>query len=474
LSAVFAPVRRAWNAVTTVLPDPARNREFWKFTWGQAFANIGGSFHYAALARLLSPKPEDSKRVTDNRAINSGAELGASVLTGPLNDHVSPRSILVWTYFGRAVLMASIPVLFFHGFYFIAAFQAITFAAGFLQATGMTAGSVAFQRILGDDEAHYNKANAVFNVVLSVTGVLAPLAAGAFIVALDARFGFLAGNALCYAVYGTLLLATSLLYLTLRVPRGPPVAKNAPANPDAKKMGLGARLRELIDGFRLIFKSRFLRLYLLFTTFSVMMADPIVFSALPRYLADVLKLSAGMQGAAFSWYLAAASLGTGVASLGMMFMKPKPQKAPEPGKLTTLEKQGRWSSMLHGLSWLLYIGLFLSHSLPLSIGFMVLSMIAAAPAMNIWSSLLQKVIADETPQAMGKVYASLFFYQLAFSVLGSLGFGWIMMHLSTLLALKIAAGVMALMAGLDILQPYLVFPLSRGRKGPAKDDPNRR
>jgi Zn-dependent protease with chaperone function len=465
-SAAFGPVRRAWNALFVVLPDPARNREFWKFTLGQALANIGGSFHYSALNKLLAPDPKDSKRVTDNRAINSAAQLGASVLTGPLVDKVQPQKILVWTYFGRALLMAAVPVLFFHGFYFIALFNVAIFAAGFLQATSMTAGSVAFQRILGDDESRYNKANAVFNVVLSVTGVLAPLAAGAFIVAMDARFGFLSGNALCYAVYGALLLGTSLLYMTLRVPRGPPAAGATHATAP-RPLGLGARFKELIDGFRLIFKSRFLRLYLLFTTFSVMMADPIVFSALPRYLSDVLHLSSAMQAAAFSWFLSAASLGTAVASFGMMFMRqPKPEPAPEPGRLTKLEKQGRWSSILHGVSWLLYIGMFFAHSLPLSIAFMAVSMVAAAPAMNIWSSLLQKVIGDETPRDMGKVYASLFFYQLAFSIVGSLLFGWMMTHLSTATALLIAGGVMALMALLDIVEPYLVFPLSRAKKDP--------
>jgi Zn-dependent protease with chaperone function/MFS family permease len=462
---VFGPVRRAWNAIAIVLPDPARNREFWKFTWGQAFANIGGNFHYSALGKLLAPKPEDSKRVTDNRAINSAAQLSASVLTGPLVDKVSPGKILVWTFLGRAVLMASIPILFFHGYFLVAIFQVITFAAGFLQSTSMTAGSVAFQRILGDDEKVYNKANAVFNVVLSATGILAPLAAGAFIVAMDARWGFLAGNALAYGVYALLLLGTGLLYMTLRVPRGPPVA----AGPEAPRTrGLGARLRELIDGFRLIWRSRFLKIYLMFTTFSVMMADPIVFSALPRYLSDVLKLTPAHSGAAFSWYLAAASLGTAISSLFMMFLKHKAEAPPKPGELTRLQKQGRWSSILHGLSWLLYIGLFFSHSLPLSIAFMALSMVCAAPAMNIWSSLLQKVIGQEAPQDMGKVYASLFFYQLAFAIAGSLLFGWMIMHIPTLLALKIAGGVMALMAGLDVLQPFLIFKRSKKDAPPKK------
>lgn len=456
---VLGMVRGAWNSLYVVLPDPALNREFWKYTLGQALVAVGVNFHYSALTKLLAPRPEDSRRVTDNRAINDGSEILSSLVTGPLVDTLPLQSTLAWTHLGRGLLMAAVPVLFFHGFHFIAAFHVIVFVAGFLQSAGLTAGSVAFNRILAGQEAHYNRANAVVTAVTSVIGILAPLAAGVFIVAMDARYGFLAGNALSYAVYGVLLIAAAVLYRTLRLPRGPPrqAAVGAP-----KPQGFGARLRELIEGFRLLWRSRFLRFYLLFSTFSCMMGNPIIFSALPHYLSDVLVLSKTQQDSAFSLYLAASSLGAAISSLAMIFMKDsRSEPAPAPGDLSLLEKQGRWSSILHGVGWLLYLGVFFSHSLPASIAFMVGVMLLSGFAVNIWSSLVQKVIADEAPQDMGKIYAALLFYQLSFSIVGSLLFGWIIMHVPTLLALQITAGVIILMAGLDILEPLLIFPIKR-------------
>lgn len=580
----FGAVRGAWNKMFRVLPDPSRNREFWKFVWGQALVNIGGSFHYSALSKLLAPKPELAKNVTDNRALNSAAQLSSSLILGPELDRGSIQKMLVWTYFGRAVLMASVPILFFHGFYFIAAFHTVIFLAGFLQSAGMNAGSVAFNRILADDTAYYNKANAVFNVIVSAVGVLAPLAAGAFIVAMDARFGLLAGNALAYAVYGALLLATGVLYMTLKIPRdellqarrdladtikgvpgvrgvraengklivetkGDPasIAGQLPTEFEGYPVEAAqrnSRFGELIDGFRLIWKDRFLRIYLLFTTFSVMMADPIVFSALPRYISDVLHVQGAAQGAAFSWYLAAASLGTGTTSLAMMFMRDKSasdfealiahaEKA-QPGSeqalraaldktlsrykenwkanakfdpsgsltvdlieaaraelktelaaaseaeleawaqkherrlikqarsdatsgLTALERQGRWSSILHGAGWLMYLVIFFSPWLSLSIAAMAVALALSAPALTIWSSLLQKSITDRNKENMGKIYSALFFYQLAFAIVGALLFGWVMSHFSTHAALLISGGVMIFMALLDVLEPWVIF-----------------
>ena len=46
--------------------------------------------------------------------------------------------------------------------------------------------SVAFNRILADDIAHYNRANAVSTIVMNIVGVVGPLLAGAFIAVVSA------------------------------------------------------------------------------------------------------------------------------------------------------------------------------------------------------------------------------------------------------------------------------------------------
>jgi Zn-dependent protease with chaperone function/MFS family permease len=450
-------VRGAWE-ITRVLPDPARNRAFWRYTWGQAIANIGVAFHYSSLAKMLDPKGEHPSRVTDNRAVSSGAQLSASILTGPLSDRVSPRTMLVATYLGRGLLYMSVPILFFHGWFVIGAFHAIIAAAAFLQSAGGTACSVALQRILGDDEAHYNRANAVHNAVVSATGVIGPLLAGVFIAALDARLGLFSGNALAYGVAGLMLALTGLLYLKLSLPRGPPAKEGEQTGP----RGLGARVAELVAGFKLIFRSRFLRTWLMISTFTFLLADPMMFAALPLYLKS-LGLTGGAQAAAFTWYLAASALGTGAASLFMAR-----RRAPEPpakeGEPTRLERQGWWTSRLHGLSWLLYAGVFFAPTLPISIAFMIAAMAAAAPGMAVWGSLVQKTIAEETPRDAGKVYASIFFWQMTASILGSVGFGLLLAAVSAGFALKLAGAVMLVIAFLDWLQPRLVLPRAGKKK----------
>ncbi len=133
-----------------MLPDEDRNREFWKFTWGQALLTLGASFHYVALPKLAAGDKKDAG-VAGNRAAGSAAQAASSLLTGPLVDRNSTQKVLVWTYVGRSLLMMAVPLLFFHGYLTFGAFLFLICAAGFLQSTSINAGSVAFNRILGDD-----------------------------------------------------------------------------------------------------------------------------------------------------------------------------------------------------------------------------------------------------------------------------------------------------------------------------------
>jgi len=586
---LFGAVRSAW--AKPVLPDPARNSAFWKLTWANALIMIGQQFHYSSLSKLLAPRPELQNRVAENRALNSGSQLVANLAFGPALDAVPVTPMLIFTHVGRAILMFSVPLLFFHGLYFVAAFNIAIFLAGMLQAVGMNAGYMAFTRVLGPDESYYNRANAVFNLVLNVVGVAAPLAAGAFIVAVDAHLGPLSGNALSYAVYGILLLGAAVLFGTAKIPRDALVQaqrelsaalkgvagvrgvrvgrvlagprKGSPVllvdvDEPATQAGVPAvfsglpvvvqkregRWVQLADGFRKIWGDRFLKLNLLFSTFSLMLADPIVFSALPRYIAQLPGLSEAQQGAAFSWYLAASSIGAGLASAAMMLSKDKPAlawskalerlRAAEPleaqaaetareavladyagrwrddpafdplpgfgvalldaarrarGKplaapavdavlswareqgpaalaearrealtgMTRLERQGRWSSIMHGVGWLLYLGVFFTSSLPVSVACMGAALLLQGPGTAIWSSLQQKVLSDRLPEAMGKVFSAISFYQLAFAVAGSLLFGWMMAHFATAATLYVAAAVIVLMALADFRVPFAIW-----------------
>ncbi|MDO8756442.1 MAG: hypothetical protein Q7J64_00365, partial [Elusimicrobiota bacterium] len=426
-------------------------------------------------------------------------------------------------------------------------FAGLIAVAGFLQMAGMTAGSVAFNRILADDVAHYNRANAVSTIVMNVVGVVGPLLAGAFIAAVSAHFGLLSGNAMAYAVYGVMLLAAAVGFgLFLKLPRDEMMAARRELSALLKKDGIaGARFRgvttgqiegrqfifvevegdpslavvpaeyggfpvkavarrrifnEMLQGIKTIFSDRFLRLYLLSTTLSVMSGDALIFAALPRFIDDVLHAGAG----AFGLFLAAAALGSGLGSGAMAFMRDPVQMALAPSArafraalaardssldelkldaamaavrgsvpsvlsvykaswekggaavagerfgadlvaesaravaaalgrdevearalleetgaagdvrawanlrgakilassfkdastgMNHLERQGKWTSWLHGASWLIYAGLFFTGNLYLAAGLMLLSAILGAPALVAWTSLTTKVVS---------------------------------------------------------------------------------
>ncbi|MBI5246796.1 MAG: MFS transporter [Elusimicrobia bacterium] len=603
--------RGAWNkfkGLFRVLPDEGRNRQFWIFALGQGLIMLGVNFHYTALPSLVAPTKAQAANLGYNRAINWGAQAAASLVTGPVIDRSSTQKVIIWSGVARAALMVLVPILFFNGLFGFAAFAAVIALAGFLQMAGTTAGTVAFNRILADDVAHYNRANAMLTIVMNAVGVVGPLLAGAFIVAVTASLGPLAGNALAYAIYGGLLLACSLIYWAfLRVPRDEMVAARRALAAQLKRDGIqGATYRgvtagqidgrpsilvevdgdpaqavvpaefegfpvravarrrvfaEAAEGFKTIFSDRFLRLYLLSTTLSVMSSDALIFAALPRFLADVLHVGAG----SFGLFLAAAALGTGIGSGLMAFARDPEQHALAPsarvfrGELAArepaldenaldaasaafksavpavlaryrsgqapgvfadelvaeaakgvgaalgrteaqalallestsaasdirawaglrgakllasalkdsttgmdrLQRQGKWTSWLHGLSWLAYAALFFTGHVQLAAGLMLLSATLGAPAIAVWTSLTTRVVAGSYNESQGKIYSALFFYQLIFAIAGVLFYGWLMAMLPTMTVLWIAGGVMVLCALIDFLSPALIFPIKK-------------
>lgn len=365
----------AWKAASglfRVLPDEGRNAEFWKYTLGQAVMSLGVNFHYTALPGVVAPTKADSANMGINRSVNWAAQAVSGFATGPLVDRSSTQGVIVWTYALRALLMLAVPALFFtHGLSFWM-FTAVIGAAGFLQMTGMTAQAVAFNRILADDEAHYNRANGVSTFVLNAAGVVGPILAGSFIGWLNAALGPLAGNTLAYGVYGATLGAVALFFaLKLKLPRdettqarrglGARLRKDG-VGPHARYKGVTARheggkpvllvevsgdaalavvpfehdgyavravpqrqvLKELVEGVQVVYHDRYLKYYLLFMSLSLLAGDALVFAAIPRYIADVLHLGIG---ASFGYYLSAMALGSGLGSALMTLLKDKDQAA---------------------------------------------------------------------------------------------------------------------------------------------------
>lgn len=190
-----------------VLPDPARNHTFWNYTLGKALVTLGFNFHHSALPGLIATNKSDTGKLSENRAVNWGSPAASSIMTGPLVDRRPVKRRIVWARLGRSALMTLVPILFVTGHFGFAAFALLIGLAGFHQAATMNPASVAFNRILGDDDTYYNRANAVSKIVIDAVGVSAPLLAGGFIAWIGPLFKTpLLGNALSCGIFAATLL----------------------------------------------------------------------------------------------------------------------------------------------------------------------------------------------------------------------------------------------------------------------------
>ena len=167
---------RVWHTATGILSDKAHNNQFWVFITGQALIVFGIAFFHTALAGLVV-----GAAMGYLRAINWGFQAAASFGTGPLIDKTSSSKIFVSTFLGRAVFLIAAAPLLISGHYIFAGLAVIVAITSFLQSMGLNAGSAVFTRILGNDRANYNKANAVYNLWIDGIGTLGNLASIWFI-----------------------------------------------------------------------------------------------------------------------------------------------------------------------------------------------------------------------------------------------------------------------------------------------------
>ncbi|MBI5209385.1 MAG: hypothetical protein HY927_05360 [Elusimicrobia bacterium] len=536
-------VGRWFKGLFRVLPDPERNRQFWRFLLTQCLVAVGMSFHNTAMPNLAGGPQGRAANLGYARAAGWASQAASNVTTGPLIDRHPVQRTLAATYLARTVVLFSLPILFFHGWLSFPVLLTVLFAAGYLESMSTSAESVAQMRIMGGDERYYSKVNAVSGLLVSLVGVIAPLAAGALIGWLDARLWALAGSALAYAVYGAAALAGAALFgrwlslpregiararsmlrdllkgergkslgvkavyaakgdkgavLVVEVAGKSRVGEVLPSEFEGyavrivERRGVRGALREFAEGFRILWSNRYLRLTcLVFPVVYMMTSDAIFYTALPSFIQAGLKSAVGSaliegvpvigpmvaglgtKAGAFGLFLAANALGAGLSTFWMMlrqsrlagaktFQEVSPAGLKKgKGRLSPLEREGVWTSILHGLGALAFIGVFLSPNLWLSAGAMLLTAFLRGPAAVTWWSLTQKAIRDSHPESMGKVYSAMYFYNLVLSVVGVLVFGGLMGVLAAGAAFWVIAAAMAAAAVLDFVEPYVVFPVSR-------------
>ncbi len=135
--------------------------------------------------------------------------------------------------------------------------------------------------------------------------------------------------------------------------------------------------------------------------------------------------------------------------------------------LTLLERQGRWTSILHGLGWFVFLGVFGTGNLWLSTAAMVASSVLQGPAMSVWGSLVTEALRRNHRQDQGKIYSAINFYCLVFGILGPFLFGGLLTYAAAhpaIHVMTIALWAVTLMAALDIWQAWKNFPMETRRR----------
>ncbi|MBI5624226.1 MAG: hypothetical protein HY924_10635 [Elusimicrobia bacterium] len=276
--------------------------------------------------------------------------------------------------------------------------------------------------------------------------------------------------------------------LVIEVSGDPAELKGLPAEFDGYQVKLVSRktvkdaFAGFAQGFRILWKDRFLRrVCLLFPAVYLFAVDSVLYTALPRVISEALDVSAGAaffsgipvlgpmvaalatKAGAFGLFLAAQSLGLGLATLWMMARQGRVGRKAQTHAGPPLERDGKWTSFLHGFGALAYWGIFFLGGLWWSVGAMLLASFLKGPASVAWWSVEQNVIRERYPDDAGKVYSAIFFYSLILSVAGVLVFGLLMETLPIMTAMWIVGGTMTVTAILDFIEPYAVFPASKHR-----------
>ncbi|HVC09493.1 MAG TPA: hypothetical protein VNH15_06105 [Elusimicrobiota bacterium] len=518
---------RAWlGRFYRIFPDHIRNRDFWRFNLAQVIITQGATFYSTALPAFVAPTKALSGRMGVVRAASFGSQLGADVIMGPSVDQKKTSSFLFKTYLGRGIFLLAVPVLcfaFFRGGGLFPTLPLIGLLVGmsFLQSAGVLAANVGFNRVLGDNPAYYNKANAANSLIVNLAGVLGPALAGAFIAWANTRFGASSGSALAFGVYGLTAIVAALIYrsMTLVNRTASPAEASAPG-PRLRDTLLSSKawagvlkqkkeiLGEIKRGFKLLWHDRFLRLTLVFSTVSLLISDAIFFLAIPGYLGKIgtVVLPAFIAHAPLIGHWLAGFLGTSAAIFGLFFTASnlgatifdgifisrqnkgaaQAAGAADPsaagktagvmaffariknavdkwlGKklgadLTPLQKQGVWSSILTGVGWLACLSLFLTSHLWLALGAFTLSSFLQSPAAMVWSSLQQGVLNKTYPKDQAKIWSAMSVYSQVFTMAGDLIFGLVMAKATIGLSLGLVMGVMGVCAILAVIQPFVVF-----------------
>ncbi|MDD5303444.1 MAG: hypothetical protein PHS14_10075, partial [Elusimicrobia bacterium] len=205
-------------AVAPAPPAPAAKsrlpRSLWGLFWGHHITTVFGvNFHVLSLPFLVKDAlGMGTAAMGLVRNIHMGSMAVVNLLPiGYLIDKTDYRVVFVATSLARALLMASIPLLFMSGGLHFTVLALIIAVNPIFQSAMIVADGAARKSFLGKDEKLNKDAAATLGKWDSVAGMLMPIVAGWAVGLMVTTLG-LGGYAMAYGVYGALLLASIPFY----------------------------------------------------------------------------------------------------------------------------------------------------------------------------------------------------------------------------------------------------------------------
>jgi len=189
-------------------------RSLWGLFWGHHITTVFGvNFHILSLPFLVKDAlGMGTAAMGLARNIHMGSMAVVNLLPiGYLIDKTEYRVVFIATSLARALLMASIPLLFMSGGLHFTILAAIIAVNPIFQSVMIVADGAARKSFLGKDEKLNKDAAATLGKWDSVAGMLMPIVAGWVVGMMVTSLG-LGGYAMAYGVYGGLLLASIPFY----------------------------------------------------------------------------------------------------------------------------------------------------------------------------------------------------------------------------------------------------------------------
>lgn len=211
-----APAASVPDAVPPAAPAAKSKlpRSLWGLFWGHHITTVFGvNFHVLSLPFLVKDTlGMGTAAMGLARNIHMGSMAVVNLLPiGYLIDKTDYRVVFIATSLARALLMASIPLLYMSGGLPFTVLAAIIAVNPIFQSVMIVADGAARKSFLGKDEKLNKDAAATLGKWDSLAGMLMPLVAGWGVGMLVTGFG-LGGYAMAYGVYGALLVASIPFY----------------------------------------------------------------------------------------------------------------------------------------------------------------------------------------------------------------------------------------------------------------------